>query len=147
MMCATADGLSYDCYDLCRSADGAGCSPYHSCADAGLPGYGLCLGECHPLRQDCPAGTKCTVDELGAPLCYAGIGSGSQCRASGVEDCPPGQFCGSAGADFDCYTFCIAYNDIGCAAGETCVGLEGTAHWGGCVAGRAVLDAARSGVR
>lgn len=138
MMCATADGATYDCCDLCVYVSGAGC-PYglYNCYGVdGFGEYGLCVGDCHPVRQDCWAGEKCTLDEFGSPLCYWNAGSGAGCRAGSTDDCPAGMMCAYDGQSNECYPFCLVRNGIGCIQGETCVGLDYVAHWGVCVSGR-----------
>lgn len=131
MLCATADGFSYDCFDICQSEQN--CPPYHGCYPVdSMPNLGLCVGDCHPLRQDCLAGNKCTLDEFNSPICYAGVGNGANCQAGVADDCPAGFMCVHDGASWGCGAFCIIYNGIGCSGGQVCASL-GSAHWGACI--------------
>jgi len=99
---------------------------------AGLNGYGLCAGECSPVRQDCGYGWKCSLAGA-APVCYSDDGYSGLCDAGYSVDCPAGYQCVGDGTGYACYRLCNMYTGIGCSVGETCGGLVGVDQWGVCL--------------
>ncbi|MBN2498931.1 MAG: hypothetical protein JXR96_30355 [Deltaproteobacteria bacterium] len=130
MLC-TGYGGAFDCHAICSSSTGAGCSTGYSCSPLdGLPGYGTC--QCDPIQQGCPYGQRCSFDAGNTPVCLP-AGDGSDCYTQGLDDCPAGTLCATAGVYYECHDICIYATDQGCPYGVYCYTVGDIPNWGVCV--------------
>jgi hypothetical protein len=118
-ICWDVDGETNvgECVAYCSGSPAAPqCSPGTHCAIANNEVLAVCVPQCHPLLQDCPAGQGCYgIDGsyVCAPDASGGAEFGDPCEF--INACSPGYECGSsefvnacAGSIGCCTPFCDA---------------------------------------
>lgn len=144
-----AEGEGY-CVSLCGGSQSSPLceDPSTSCVIVNEGVLNLCLPDCNPLLQDCPAdGESCYPSPEGfscAPDVSGGAGAGMPC--SGLNTCVGGTFCVDAAALPECDgpSCCTEWCDVEeegvCMNGTTCelanpegAAPPGTETIGGCV--------------
>jgi hypothetical protein len=134
LICLLTDdeGKGGACVEFCDSSDTCPGTPTAKCVtynDGSLP---ICLNDCDPLIQDCPAGQACYNSAGDNFVCFkesamAGEGTpGDECAY--INQCQKGTFCAAATALAECPTpsCCTPYCPVSggnapCNMGEDCV--------------------------
>jgi hypothetical protein len=133
--CLAINNGMLTCFKLCRTAMmNTDCMTGTSTANAcvGLRGvpYGVCVPNCNPFNDMCPANETCSPVGNGNAICLPGqSAAGASCSNTG--SCVRGYIClGTTVANLTCDQLCDATHT--CPMGKNCTMLQGY-NYGGCM--------------